>query len=102
MGTATVRLRRKGLGAEFGSSEIIIDGTSVGSIAKNEAVEIPVEPGRHTLRLKSGRRHVSPQVAFEVTDGEVVSFWCRSALFWPIWLAAYVKPDLDITLKREN
>jgi len=58
-----------------------------------------VEPGRHTVRIGSGR-HVSPTRTFEIAEGEMVSFWCRGAMLWPLMIAALVKPDLWITFRR--
>lgn len=71
----------------------------MGSIGGRKTVEVPVEPGRHTLHLSS-HRHCSPQQSFEAADGQVVSFWCHAARVWPVYLAALVKPDLWISLKQ--
>jgi hypothetical protein len=99
--TATLALSRKwgGLIDRNREWQIEIDGDVVGSIASKKTVELPVEPGRHTLHLSS-RRHSSPQRSFEAADGQVVSFWCRAARVWPMYLAALVKPELWISLKR--
>jgi ABC-type transport system involved in multi-copper enzyme maturation permease subunit len=95
----TLRLSRKGSAlVRHGTWEIEIDGNVAGSIANKETVELPVEPGHHTLRLGS-HRHCSPERSFEAIDGQVVGFWCRGQMLWPIYLAALIKPDLWITLK---
>jgi hypothetical protein len=53
--------------------DITLDGTVVGAIANNEAVEVSVEPGHHTLRLGSGR-HRSRERSFDVAqDGRWLS-----------------------------
>jgi hypothetical protein len=80
--------------------QIVMDGNVEGSIASQNKVELPVEPGRHTLRLSSDR-HFSPERYFEVADGQVVSFWCRGAMFWPMYVAALIKPDLWISLRQD-
>ncbi len=80
--------------------EVQVDGKKVGSIAYRQSIELRIAPGHHTLRVGS-RRQVSPVRSFDVAKGEVVSFWCRSVLFWPVMLAAFVKKDLWINLKPE-
>jgi hypothetical protein len=100
---ATVRLARMwsgiGIGAKSEQWNIAIDGIVVGSIANMETVEVAVEPGHRTLRLGSGR-HRSTERSFDVSQGEVVAFSCNGPRFWPQFLAALVKPDLWITLRR--
>jgi hypothetical protein len=102
---ATVRLVRTwsgiGIGAQGEQWDIAIDGMVVGSIAKKETVEVAVEPGHRTLRLGSGR-HRSAERSFDVSQGEVVTFSCNGPRFWPLFLAALVKPDLWITLRQEG
>lgn len=100
--SATLKLSRRwgGLIDRNREWQITIDGDVVGSIASRQTVELGVHPGHHTLRL-STHRHISPERSFEAADGQVVSFWSRAANLWPIWIAALVKPDLWITLKRD-
>ena len=76
-----------------------MDGNVVGVGKNQEAVELPVASGHHTLQLSS-RRHSSPERNFEVSDGQVVSFSCRGAMAWPMYMAALIKPDLWISLKQ--
>ena len=99
---ATLLLSRKwgGLVDRNREWQIVIDGNVVGSIASQRTVELPVEPGRHALRLRS-HGHFSPERSFEAADGQVVSFSCRAATLWPMYLAALVKPDLWIFLKQD-
>jgi hypothetical protein len=100
---ATVRLARTwsgiGLGAQSEQWNIAIDDIVVGSIANKETVDVAVEPGHHTLRLGSGR-HRSAERSLDVAQDEVASFSCYGPRFWPQLLAALVKPDLWITLRR--
>jgi hypothetical protein len=100
---ATVRLVRTwsgiGIGARSEQWKIAIDGIVVGSIANRETVEVAVEPGHHTLRLGSGR-HRSAERSLVVAQDEVVGFSCYGPRFWPQLLAALVKNDLWITLRR--
>lgn len=99
---ATLRLSRVWTGV-FGSNEewpIAIDGAVVGAVANNETVDVSVEPGAHTLRLGTGR-HRSGEQTFDVAQDEVVGFQCHGPRMWPIWLAALIKSDLWISLRRE-
>ena len=101
MAAAILSLTRRAPGMELirRPFEISIDGNVVGSLAIHETAELQVEPGRHALRLRAGRR-LSPERSFDVVDGEVVSFSCHGAQIWPIYVASFLKPDLGIALKR--
>jgi hypothetical protein len=99
---ATLKLTREGVGIELrrGTFDVLIDGDSVGSVDWHDTVEVPVESGRHTIRIRAGR--YSSQVhSFEAADGETVAFRVHGAMVWPRWVASMVKPDLAISLKRE-
>jgi hypothetical protein len=100
--SATLSLTREGTGIELrrGPFEIELDGGSVGSITRHKTVETSVEPGHHTLRIRSGR-YSSQDHSFDVDDGEVVNFRTHGAMVWPRYVASIVKPDLAISLKRE-
>jgi hypothetical protein len=51
--TATLQLIRTwAYLTDRGKWQILIDGTAAGSIDRKETVELPVERGRHTLRVK--------------------------------------------------
>jgi hypothetical protein len=80
---------------------IVLDGEVVGSIAHGSTVDVPVDPGRHTLRIKSPR-HESPDRSFQIGDGEVVTFSNRHATFWPEMVAAMIKPDRWISLEEKT
>jgi hypothetical protein len=107
--TATLTLTRTRLSLGIGpwidnlagEWQVVVDGTVAGSIARQETVEVPIEPGRHTLRVKTSGRFLSPERSFEAADETDVRFHCRSAMLWPQWVAALVKPDLWISLKQE-
>lgn len=101
--SATLILTRKHPGMELlrGPYEIQSDGERVGSIIKTrDTLEIPVEPGHHSIRIRSGR-YSSQERSFDVGDGEVVSFRTHGPLVWPLYVAAMIKPDRGISLKRE-
>ena len=71
--TATLKLTRKGVGREFrrGTFDILVDGNSVGSIDWHDTIEVPVEPGRHKIRIRAGR-YKSQDHSFEAADGDMV------------------------------
>jgi hypothetical protein len=52
------------------------------------------------LRLGSGR-HRSAERSFDVAQDHVVGFRCHGPRIWPTLVAALVKPDLWISLRRE-
>ena len=98
---ATLKLTRAGVGVELrrGTFDVLIDGSGVGSINWHDTVEVPVEPGRHTIRLRRGR-YSSQDHAFEVSDGEIVTFQVHGAMVWPRWVVSMVKPTSPSPLKR--
>jgi hypothetical protein len=100
--STTLKLTREGFGMELrrGTFDIVLDGSSAGSLERHQTVELPVEPGRHTLRLRKGR-YSSRDHAFDAADGEVVIFHCNGARIWPMYVASIVMPNLAISLKRE-
>ena len=100
--SATLKLTHKALGAEVrrGAYDVIVDGERVGSVEMNDTIEIPIEPGRHSLRVRSGRDS-SGTKTFEAAEGEVVAYRCTGKRFLPIFLASFVVPRLALTLVRE-
>jgi hypothetical protein len=81
--------------------EVIVDGKAAGSIGHHQTIELPVEPGEHTLRVKASERYISRERRFEAADEQVVSFRCHGPVALPMLLAALVNPKLWITLKQE-
>jgi hypothetical protein len=99
---ATLQLRHKAIGAEVrrGAYEVMVDGARVGSVEMNDTIEIPVEPGRHTLQVRNGRNSSRTQ-NFDAADGELVAFRCTGKRFLPLFLASFVIPSLALVLIRE-
>ena len=83
-----------------GVFDIEVDGKSVGSIKIHETVETPVEPGRHTLRIRAGR-YSSREHSFEVAEGGVAGFRCHGAMVWPTYVLSFFKTDLAISLHAQ-
>jgi len=94
--SATLKLTHKAIGAEVrrGAYDVLVDGERVGSVEMNATVEIPVEPGRHALQVRDGRKSSSTET-FDATEGEIVAFRCTGKRFLPIFLASFIVPSLD-------
>ena len=99
---ATLKLSHKAIGVEVrrGPYDVMVDGARVGSVAMNDTIELPVEPGRHTLQVRSGRNS-SRTRSFDTADGELVAFRCTGKRFLPLFLASFVIPNLALVLIRE-
>jgi hypothetical protein len=54
---ATLKLTHKAIGAEVrrGAYDIVVDGQGAGSLEMNDTIEIPIEPGRHSVQVRNGR-----------------------------------------------
>jgi hypothetical protein len=55
--SATLKLIREGVGMELrrGTFDVLVDGKSAVSVERHDAVEVPIDPGRHTIRIPAGR-----------------------------------------------
>jgi hypothetical protein len=100
--TATLKMTHKAIGVEVrrGTYDIVVDGQRAGSVEMNGTIEIPVEPGRHTLQIRSGRNSSRTQT-FEAAESQTVAFRCTGKSFLPIFLASFVVPSLALRLRRE-
>jgi hypothetical protein len=100
--SATLELTHKALGVEVRRDpyDVLVDGEGMGSVEMNATIKIPVDPGRHTLQVRSGRK-LSSTEAFDVTEGEVIAFRCTGKRFLPIFLASFIAPKLALKLVRE-
>ncbi len=99
---ATLKLTHKTIGVEVrrGTFDVVVDGKRGGSLELNGTVEMPVEPGRHTLQVRNGR-NLSRTLTFDAAEGEVVAFRCGGKRILPIFLASFVVPSLALSLKRD-
>ena len=100
--SATIKLTHKAIGAEVrrGAYDAVVDGARVGSVEMNETFEMPVDPGRHTLQVRDGRKSSSTET-FDAAEGESVAFRCTGKRFLPIFLASFVFPKLALKLVRK-
>ena len=99
--TATLKMTHKAIGVEVrrGTYDIVVDGQRAGSLEMNDTIEIPVESGRHTLQIRSGRNSSRTQT-FEAAENQTVAFRCTGKSFLPIFLASFVVPSLALQLRR--
>ncbi len=100
--SATLKLTHKAIGAEVrrDAYDVVVDGERVGSVEMNDTIEIPVEPGRHTLQVRSGRK-LSGTETFDAAEGAIVDFQCTGKRFLPIFLASFIVPKLALKLVRD-
>jgi hypothetical protein len=99
--SATLKVTHKAIGAEVrrGAFAVLVDGERLGSVEMNDTVDIPVEPGRHTIQIRDGRKSSKTQT-FDAADAEVVAYRCTGKRFLPIFLASFVFPSLALVLVR--
>ena|ERR1700676_205497 len=100
--SAMLKLTHKAIGAEVrrGAYDVVVDGERHGSVEMNDTIDVPVEPGRHTLQVRIGRNSSSTQT-FEAAEGEIVAFRCTGKRFLPIFLASFVVPGLALKLVQD-
>jgi hypothetical protein len=90
---AIAELRRKPF-------RVILDGDPAGSIDRNQTIELPVEPGPHTLQVRTGR-YSSHAQSFDAANGADIRFRCNGAILWPQYVASLFVPIIGLKLKRE-
>ena len=100
--SATLKLTHKAIGAEVrrGAYDVVVDSERVGSVEMNHTIEIPVEPGRHTLQVRDGRNSSSTQT-FDAAEEQIVTFRCTGKRLLPIFLASFVVPGRALKLVRD-
>ncbi|MCL2781830.1 MAG: DUF2846 domain-containing protein [Actinomycetia bacterium] len=101
--SATLSVAHKAMGAEVrrAAYDIELDGERVGSVAMNDTFVAPIEPGRHTLRLRSGRNS-SRAKTFDAADGETVAYRGTGKSVLPVFLLSFLIPRLALTLHRDK
>ena len=100
--SATLTVTHKSIGVEVrrGSYNVVLDGKPAGSVEMNGTIEIPLEPGRHTVRVRNGRNS-SRIKTFDATDDETIAFRSGGKSILPIFLLSFVVPSLALTLRRD-
>jgi hypothetical protein len=101
--TAMLKLTHKSIGAEVRRHpyDVEVDGKPAGSVTMNESIEIPLSPGPHTVRIRSGRDS-SKTLAFDAVDGETIAYRCTGKRFLPVFLASFIDPHLALVLIPEH
>ena len=99
---ATLKLTHKAIGAEVrrGTYDVLIDGQKAAAVEMNGTIEIPVEPGSHSVQIRDGRKRSGTE-GFDAVDGKTVGFRCTGKRFLPVFLASFIFPSLALKLKRE-
>jgi len=99
---ATLKVTHKAIGAEVRRRpyDVVVDGERAGSVEMNRTIEIPVEPGRHTLQVRSGRDSSSTET-FDAAEDEIVAFRCTGKRLLPIFIASFFVPRLALKLVRD-
>ena len=99
---ATLKLAHKAIGAEVrrGMYDIVVDDQRAGSLEMNDTIEIPIEPGRHTVQVRNGRNSSRTQT-FGAAESQTVAFRCTGKSFLPIFLSSFVVPSLALQLRRQ-
>jgi len=107
-GSVSVSWTGRGASGGHATWDVLIDESAVGSVSQGQEAQLPIEPGPHTVRVRSNRYLSSPALPFEVAVGRTVSFSCRPrarhpfivqrSIFW--LLVSLVKHDvwIDLTL----
>jgi hypothetical protein len=98
----TIRIERTGVGIELrrGSFTVELDGRDVGTLGEYKAkLELSVQPGPHTLQIRTGRYSSRP-LELEIFNGGEINFRTHGAMLWPRYVASLIKPDWAISLHR--
>lgn len=100
--SATLKLTHKAIGVEVrrGTFDVVVDGERVRSLVVNDTVEVPIDPGHHTLHVRNGR-NLSRTLTFDAAEGQVVAFRTTGKRFLPIFLLSFVVPRLALSLRPE-
>jgi hypothetical protein len=100
---ATLKLTHRAIGAEVrrGTFDVVLDGQPAGSLELNDTIEIPVDPGRHSLQIRNGRNS-SGTKTFDAAEGQVAAFRCTGKRILPLFLLSFVVPSLAISLRRDQ
>jgi hypothetical protein len=92
--SATLKLTHSTIGVEVrrGTYDAMVDGEHAGTLELNETIDIPVEPGHHTLQVRNGRNS-SRTKTVDVTEGEIAMV--------PVQRKEHLT-DLSIVLRRSQ
>lgn len=83
-----------------GPFDVIVDDRRVGSVEDRKTFETAIDPGDHTLRVRTGR-WTSHTASFHAAEDGVLAFRCHGRRVWPILLASLFVPRLALKLTAE-
>jgi hypothetical protein len=100
--SATLKVTHSAIGAEVrrGTYDVFVDGQRVGAVEMNDTLELPIDPGHHSLQVRSGRDRSGTE-DLDIAEGQVVAYRATGKRFLPLFLASFVFPGLALVLKRE-
>jgi hypothetical protein len=100
--SAILKVTHKAVGAEVrrDSYDLHVDGSRAGSVEMNDTIEMSLEPGRHTVQVRDGRKSSRAEV-FDAAEGATIAFRCTGKRFLPIFLASFIFPKLALKLVRD-
>lgn len=102
--SATLTLTRKAetpvMEIHRGPFDVVVDGKRVGSVDDQETFQAPIDPGGHTLQVRTGRWS-SRTATFDAAEGDAIVFRCHGRRLWPILLASLLAPSVALKLIRE-
>lgn len=112
--SGTLYLTKKGRRSNSAANDrmwrVLIDSNEVATVATNETVGIAVESGRHVLRVIAKPYLRSPDLSFEMAEGETQAMTCRPRsplpihitrwLFW--FVCSLIRHDLWIGLSVDD
>jgi hypothetical protein len=100
--SATLKLTHKAIGAEVrrGTYDVVVDGERAGSVEMNDTIEVPIEPGHHTLQVRNGR-NLSRTLTLDAAEGQGAAFRTTGKRFLPIFLVSFLVPRLALSLRPE-
>jgi hypothetical protein len=102
MASATVTVtRRKVFEYSKAPFEILFDDKVVGSVSQAQTVELQVDPGHHTLQLRSRRGGLSYERSFDASDGQVINFSTRGTWILGFYLFSPWQPGRGLSLDPE-
>lgn len=106
---ATLKVTHTAIGVEVrrGDYDVVLDGERVGSVGINRSLELPIEPGHHTLEVRNGRNS-GRRRDFDAVDGEIIAFRCSGKGRVPVpgvgavaFLLSFLFPGPALSLHRE-
>ena len=101
---ATLKLTHKAIGVEVrrGTYDIVVDGQRAGSLEMNDTIEIPIEPGRHTLQSSQWPKLQPNSDLRSPPRAKPSPSDAPERVFLPIFLASFVVPSLALQLRRDS